>query len=66
MTMTRNRDGDVGAVRISGDDSLIADFARYTPTDTECCPSSRVRVSYRIEKGSGRPVLVAVDARRVR
>ena len=64
--MTRNRDGDLGAVRITGDDSLVADFARYTPTDTECCPSSRVRVSYRIEKGSGHPVLVAVDARRVR
>ena len=66
VTMTRNRDGDVGPVRISGADSLMADFARYTPTDTECCPSSRVRVSYRIEKGSGRPVLVAVDARKTR
>ena len=66
VMMTRNRDGDVGAVRITGEDTLIADFARYTPADTECCPSSRVRVNYRIEKGSGRPVLVPIAARRSR
>ncbi len=66
VAMGRNLDGVAGAVRITGDDSLIADFARYTPADTECCPSSRMRVSYRIERGGSRPVLVAVDARRSR
>jgi LppP/LprE lipoprotein len=65
-TMGRNLDGVAGAVRITGDNTLVADFARYTPADTECCPSSRVRVSYRIEGGGSRPVLVAVDTRRSR
>ncbi len=61
VTMTRNRDGDVGPVRLTGQDVLMADFARYTATDTECCPSSRVRVSYRIDRGGSRPTLVATD-----
>jgi LppP/LprE lipoprotein len=65
-TMTQNRDGVAGSVRITADDTLIAEFARYTASDSECCPSSRVRVSYRIERGGSRPVLVATDVRRVR
>jgi hypothetical protein len=66
VTVTRNRDGDVGAVRITGPDSLIADVARYTPTDTECCSSLRVRVSYRIDRSGKQPVLIATEARRTR
>jgi hypothetical protein len=64
--MTRNRDGDLGPVRITGDDALIADFARYTPSDTECCPSSRVRVTYRIDRSGKQPLLAATEARRTR
>lgn len=64
--MTTARDGVVGAVRLTGPDALTAEFARYTPKDTECCPSSRVRVTYRIERSGGRPLLVATETRPVR
>lgn len=66
VTMTQNRDGAAGSVRITGDDSLVVEFARYAAADNECCPSSRVRVGYRIERGGRRPLLVATDVRRVR
>jgi hypothetical protein len=66
VAMAQNRDGVSGSVRITGDDSLIAEFARYTVTDSECCPSSRVRVSYRIDRGGSRAVLVATEVRRIR
>jgi hypothetical protein len=66
MVMTQNRDGVAGAVRIAGADALTAEFARYTASDAECCPSSRVRVTYRIERTSARPTLVPTEARQVR
>jgi hypothetical protein len=66
MVMTQNRDGAAGAVRITSADALTGEFARYTPTDTECCPSSRVRVTYRIDRAGVRPVLAATEARQVR
>jgi hypothetical protein len=64
--MTASRDGGAGAVRITGADTLTVEFARYLPGDAECCPSSRERVSYKIEKTGAGPTLVATDARRVR
>src|SRR5262245_27800411 len=64
--MTTARDGVVGAVRLTSADALTAEFARYTPKDTECCPSSRVRVTYRIERSGGRALLVPTDTRQIR
>jgi hypothetical protein len=75
--MTQNRDGVAGAVRIitpaepadgprRGSDAITAEFARYGPTDPECCPSSRVRVTYRIERTATRTTLVATEARQIR
>jgi hypothetical protein len=64
--MAPSRDGVVGAVRITGADALTAEFARYTPKDAECCPSSRVRVTYRIDRNGTRPTLMATDARQIR
>lgn len=64
--MTQSRDGIAGTVRIIGADSLTAEFARYTPKDTECCPSSRVRVTYRIERAGSQPTLVPLDRRTLR
>jgi hypothetical protein len=66
VAMAQNRDGVAAAVRITGEDSLTTEFARFTATDTECCPSSRVRVSYRVERTATHAVLVPTDARRVR
>jgi LppP/LprE lipoprotein len=64
IVMGQGRDGVVGAVRVTGTDALTAEFARYTTKDTECCPSSRVRVTYRIERAQ--PTLVPIDLRTLR
>jgi hypothetical protein len=64
--MTPSRDGAAGAVRITGADTLTVEFARYLPGDAECCPSSRDRVSYRIDKTSAGPTLVATGTRQLR
>ena len=60
------RDGAAGAVRITGVDTMTVELARYLPGDAECCPSSRERVSYKIEKTGAGPTLVATDTRQVR
>jgi hypothetical protein len=65
-SMMPNRDGVAGAVRLTGSDALTAEFARYAPNDPECCPSSRLRVGYRIDRAAGRPALVATEARQIR
>ena len=59
---------DAGTILIDGEDhgSLTAEFARYAPADAECCPSSRVRVTYRIERSGSRPVLIATESRAIR
>ena len=64
--MTPSRDRAAGAVRITGTDTFTVEFARYLPGDSECCPSSRERVSYRIEKTGSGPALVQTDARQIR
>jgi hypothetical protein len=64
--MTPSRDRAAGAVRITGADTFTVEFARYMPDDAECCPSSRERVSYRIDKSGAGPTLVQTDARQIR
>ena len=64
--MTPSRDRAAGAVRITGADTFTVEFARYQSGDPECCPSSRDRTSYRIEKTGAGPTLVATDTRQVR
>ena len=66
VMMAPTRDGAAGAVRITGADTLTVEFARFMPGDAECCPSSRLRVSYRIDKSGAGPNLVPTDARQVR
>jgi hypothetical protein len=66
VLMTSRTDGAAGAVRITGPDSLSVEFARYLPADTECCPSSHVRVTYRIDRSGPSPVVVPVEIRQVR
>ena len=48
--MRANKDGAAGAVRITGADTITAEFARYALDDPECCPSRRVRVSYQVNE----------------
>jgi hypothetical protein len=64
--MTPSRDSVAGAVRITGADTLTVEFARFMPGDAACCPSSRERVSYRIEKTGAGATLVATDTRQLR
>jgi len=66
IEMTTGRDGVVGAIRLLPDGTITAEFARYGPGDSECCPSGRVRVSYRIERGSGSPRITATDRKTLR
>lgn len=55
-----------GGIRIAADDTLTAEFSRYTDKDALCCPSARVRVRYRVDRGGSLPVVVPVDAQPIR
>jgi hypothetical protein len=63
--MTSRLDGSSGAVRMPLP-QLTAEFARYTPKDPLCCPSSRVTVRYRIDRTPSGPVVTPVDVRTTR
>jgi LppP/LprE lipoprotein len=63
--MTSRLDGSSGAVRMPLP-LLTAEFARYTPSDPLCCPSSRVTVRYRIDRTPAGPVVAPVDVRTTR
>jgi len=64
--MTPSRDRVAGAVRITGADTLTVEFAQFKPGDAACCPSSRERVTYRIEKTDTGAMLAATDTRQLR
>jgi len=64
--MTQGRDGVAGTVRLTAPDAMTAEFARYTGKDTECCPSSRVRVTYRIERSGSQLSLAPTEMRTLR
>ena len=66
VAMSPNRDGEAGAARITGADAMTAEFARYKVGDPECCPSSRVRVTYRIDRTGAAPVVVPTEKRLLR
>jgi hypothetical protein len=60
--MTSRLDSSAGAVRLPLP-AITADFARYTSTDALCCPSSHVRVSYRIDRTAAGPVVAPAEIR---
>ena len=66
VEMTTGADGVIGAVRLPPGDVVTAEFARYATSDSECCPSGRVRVTYRIDRRGAQPVIVPVDVRKLR
>lgn len=65
IPMSSREDGSVGAVRLAPDGTMAAEFARYTEKDALCCPSGRVGVRYRIERGA-RPLVVAISTQPIR
>ncbi len=64
--MTAGQDGVVGMVRVLPDQTITAEFARYAAGDSECCPSGRVRVTYRLDRNGARPRVVPVDRKVLR
>ncbi|MEO5739643.1 MAG: LppP/LprE family lipoprotein [Vicinamibacterales bacterium] len=59
--MRSRSDGSIGgAIRLSDDDIIAAEFARYAESDVLCCPSGRVTVRYRIDRTSTPPVVTPV------
>jgi hypothetical protein len=63
--MTSRLDGSSGVVRMALP-LITAEFARYTPSDPLCCPSSRVTVRYRIDRTPAGTVVVPIDVRTTR
>ena len=64
LPMSPATDASAGAVRFA-DGGITTEFARYKPGDSTCCPTSRMAVRYRIDRGE-RPVVVPLDARTTR
>ncbi len=64
--MTAGKDGVVGMVRVLPDQTITAEFARYAAGDSECCPSGRVRVTYRLDRKASRPRVGPVDRKVIR
>ena len=59
--MDSRTDGGIGGgIRLAEDETIAADFARYTSADPLCCPSGRVTVRYRIDRTASPPVVVPV------
>jgi hypothetical protein len=64
--MDSRTDGVVGAVRILDTNTMSAEFSRYLAQDALCCPSLRVSVRYRVERGAKGPVVAAAEIRAIR
>ena len=64
--MAAGKDGVAGMVRVLPDQTITAEFARYAAGDTECCPSGRVRVTYRLDRKAAGPRVVPVDRKVLR
>jgi LppP/LprE lipoprotein len=65
VVMTSRLDASSGAVRMPLP-QITAEFARYKPSDPLCCPSSRMTVRYRIDRGAMGAVVVPVEVRTTR
>ena len=65
LAMTSRLDASSGAVRLPLP-QITAEFARYAASDPLCCPSSRVIVHYRIERGGAGAVVVPIEVRTTR
>ncbi len=63
--MTSRLDSSSGAVRLLLP-TITAEFARYGSTDPLCCPSSHVRVTYRIDRTPEGPLVAPAEIRSTR
>jgi hypothetical protein len=63
--MSPRKDAAAGPVRFVND-GISAEFARYKPGDSDCCPTARVAVRYRIDRSPAGPSVVPVSVRTTR
>jgi hypothetical protein len=63
--MTPRRDAAAGPVRFVND-GISVEFARYKPGDSDCCPTARVAVQYRLDRSAAGPSVVPVNVRTTR
>jgi len=58
VRMTSRVDGAIGAVRLSQEGIIAAEFMRYVDRDPLCCPSGRVTLRYHVDRTSTPPLVV--------
>jgi hypothetical protein len=63
--MSPRKDAAAGPVRFVND-GISAEFARYKAGDSDCCPTARVAVQYRIDRSPTGPSVVPVTIRTTR
>lgn len=64
--MSSRIDGVASVVRLPQPNTITAEFQRYTSTDALCCPSSRVAVTYTIDRTGKAPVVTPTGVRTTR
>ena len=64
--MSSRADGTASVVRLPQPNTITAEFQRYTSTDALCCPSSRVAVSYTIDRTGKAPVVTPTGIKTTR
>ncbi len=62
--MTSRLDGASGTIEVMRE-TLTSEFVRYTDADPLCCPSSRVRANYQINRSGQAPLLSVMGVSRV-
>lgn len=64
--MSSRLDGVASVVRLPQPNTITAEFQRYTSTDALCCPSSRVAVTYTIDRAGKAPLVTPTGVRTTR
>jgi hypothetical protein len=63
--MSPRQDAAAGPIRFVSE-GISAEFARYKPGDSDCCPTARMAVQYRIDRSPSGPSVVPVTVRTTR
>lgn len=64
--MDSRTDGVSGAIRILSADAVNAEYARYEQADALCCPTSRVTVTFQVDRAAPSAVVVPTSIRTTR
>jgi hypothetical protein len=66
VAMDSRTDGVSGAIRILSAGAVSAEYARYEQADALCCPSSRVTVTFQVDRAAPSAVIVPTSIRTTR